>query len=504
MNDPTIKAFIEHIPVLVVALPLFTAPILAFALSGTAAQRWKCWLLTLLIISIVTVLSGFMLLQTIATDSYSYFLGNWTQPYGIEYAITPFSAFLMVILSAMAFITLPYGLVSNEKELTASKTSMFYAIFLLCFGGLAGMIMSNDLFNIYVFLEISSLATYALIAMGNDKKALKSAFNYLIIGTVGATLYLFGIALLYIQTGSLNLSDISAIISRGEMDKPLLAAFALMIIGVGVKSAIFPLGSWLVGAYAYANSFFSAFLASTSTKIGLFLLIRVIFLLFGGAVSFELLGVNEILATAACIAMIYGSIAAFFQEDVKRLLAFSSLSNIGYIIFGVAVLNEAGLIGGIFHFFAHALSKAGLFMFIGAAAIYVGGTKLKDLGGLGEKYPSMAAAFVILAAALVGFPLTAGFISKWYLLSGAVEFGGYVAALFVAALCISSVLAIAYMWKVIEAVYYGKPKKGKKLPAELPRNITQPIWICAALGILFGVVPGGMIEIITKIVGGLL
>lgn len=479
-----IDAFFLNLPTLVVALPLLIAPILAFMGGKADSTRWLAWLLTFATAGLVFSSSFFILIDVIRNGATSYHFGNWAAPIGIEYKITGLNALLMLLISGLSFVLLPFALDSIEKEIPKEKTPLFYSCFLLCLSGLLGMVLTNDLFNIFVFLEISSITIYAMIAMGRGNASLTAAFHYLITGTVGATFYLTGVAFLYVMTGSLNFSDIAQILAnQGEASMPVLAAFAMIIIGLCIKSGVVPLASWLVRSYANSPSFVSAFLAGTATKVSLLILVKILFLLFGMEVSFNAIGIDSVFIVLAIIAMLYGSISALYQTNVKRMLAFSSLSNIGYIIFAISTLGELGLIAAIFHIISHSIAKSGLFACTGIVQYQTGGSDIENFKGMGKKSPITMACFLIFGLSMVGVPLTSGFVGKWYLLSAAIE-SDY-AALIIATLVTSSVLTFLYIWKIIDVAYSGNAKaKTEATPQYMNISVITLAIITLALGLM--------------------
>lgn len=495
-----IEHFFANLPAIIVALPILISPILAIFGGKSEFTRWISWLITFATTGLAFSFSSYIFIDILQHGATSYYFGAWPAPIGIEYEITDLNALILLLVSGMAFILMPYALDSVEEEIPKEKTPLFYSCFLLCLSGLFGMIMSNDLFNIFVFLEISSLTTYALVAMGRANSSVTAAFHYLIIGTIGATFYLTGVAFLYIITGSLNFSDIAQILANSDMSsKPILAAFSFLVIGLGIKSGIVPLASWLVRSYASAPSFISAFISATATKVSLLILIRILFIMFGVEFSFETIGLSNLFIAVALVAMIYGSISALMQTNVKRLLAFSSLANIGYILFAVAALGKFGLVAAIFHMISHAFAKSGLFLCAGVAYYKNGGVNLEHFKNLGRTAPVTMACFVIFALSLVGIPLTSGFISKWYMINAALETNS--AVLVIAVLATSSILTLFYMWKIIDIAYSGKDNAKVK---EAPYHMQISIICLAILTIGFGLFGLSAIEYITEISVGMM
>jgi multicomponent Na+:H+ antiporter subunit D len=323
-----------------------------------------------------------------------------------------------------------------------------------------------------------------LIALGRDRRALTSSFEYLIMGTLGATFILIGIGLLYMMTGTLNLVDMSVRLEEVSHTNPVIAAFAFITLGLAMKIALFPVHIWLTNAYAYAPSFVSAFLSATATKVMIYVFIRLIYDVFGQDFSFAFMPLSEILITLAILGIVVGSVTAVYQQNVKRLLAFSSVAQLGYMTLALGLATETGLVATIVHLSNHALSKGLLFLCVGAVVLRVGGSRVDDFNGVAKQMPLTMAAFVLGGFSLIGMPLTAGFISKWYLLQALLE-EGHIALVIV--LLISSLLAIVYIWRVVEAAYFKeRDAKAKKLTeAPLGMLISMAVLVCA--NIYFGV-----------------
>ena len=254
-----------------------------------------------------------------------------------------------------------FGKQSVERELPLGKDGLFYTSYLLCLAGLLGVTITGDAFNIFVFLEISSLSSYILISLGRQPMALTAAYRYLVLGTIGATFYLIGVGLLYQATGTLNIADLAVRVAEVGDSRSVRASFGFMTVGLGIKLALFPLHVWLPNAYAYAPSVSSAFLAATATKVSIYVLVRVFFTIFGPNYSFETMPLEVVLLPLAVSAMFVGSLVAIFQDDVKRMLAYSSVAQIGYMIVGICLVSVIGLTGGLLHLFNHAL-MVGIFL----------------------------------------------------------------------------------------------------------------------------------------------
>jgi len=448
----------EQLPALQVVIPLLGAVLCALVRKGTLA-----WALALAVTWVMPVIALALLWRVQASGPISYAMGGWAPPWGIEYRIDALSAFVLLLVSGVAAAMLPFARKSIASEIDGDKQSWFYTMFLLCLTGLLGITITGDAFNAFVFLEISSLSTYVMIALGSDRRALLAAYQYLIMGTIGATLYVIGIGFLYTLTGTLNLADIATRLATLGFSPPMLTALSFLIIGISLKLALFPLHVWLPGAYAYAPSFATAFLAATATKVAVYLLVRFLYSVFSLTTLSEPLPVFDLLLALSIAGMLGASIVAVFQDDVKRLLAYSSVAQIGYIMLGVSLANGPGLTGGLVHLANHAVTKAALFLAVGAAyyrlrtvheMAAMTSLKITDLAGLGRQMPWTLAVFTLGGLSIIGVPGTAGFISKWYLALGALEKGWWWVVVVIMA---SSLIAVVYIGRVIEIAWFREP-----------------------------------------------
>ncbi len=475
------KAVLPHLPALQVVVPLVGALLTGLLRRGTTA-----WALALIVCWTLPVIAVSLLLQVLASGTISYHLGGWAPPWGIEYRVDILNAFVLVLVSGVAAVMMPFARRSVAAEIDGDKQAWFYTMYLLCLTGLLGITVTGDAFNIFVFLEISSLSTYVLIAMGKDRRALVAAYQYLIMGTIGATFYVIGIGLLYLVTGSLNIHDIAARLgpAAAETTRPVLAALAFLTVGISLKLALFPLHVWLPNAYAYAPSFATAFLAATATKVAVYVLLRLLFSVFGVAISFQSLPVSEVMLVLSVAAMFIASLLAIFEENVKRMLAYSSLGQIGYMTLGISLANQMGLTGGIVHLFNHALIKAALFLALGAIVFRIGSVKLADLAGIGRRMPLTMGAFVVAGLAIIGTPGTVGFISKWYLAVGALEKGWWPLVFLIVA---SSLLAMVYIGRVVEVAWFREPSALASKAKDPPLSMLVPLLVLAAATIYFGI-----------------
>ena len=470
-----------HSIVLLVVLPLLAAPVCVLVRHRTIARliaigvAWSCFAMA------VGLLRG-----VVAHGPYSYELGGWAPPLGIEYRVDLLNAYLMLIVTGVAAVVFPFGFGTWGLSLPEDREYLFYSAFLLALCGLLGISITGDAFNVFVFVEITSLSSYALIAMGKERQALTAAFSYLVMGTIGGTFLLIGIGMMYLETGTLNMADIAVRLPDTIGSRTSLVAFAFLFVGGGIKLALFPLHQWLPNAYTFAPAVVSAFFAATATKVSYYVLVRVIFTLFGAAFIFETLRLQLVLVPLSLLAMFVGSLAAIYQANLKRLLAYSSVAQIGYMTLGLALANQSGLTGGLVHLFNHALMKGGLFLVAACVMHRLASNHITDMRGLGRRMPFTMAAFVVGGLSLIGVPGTVGFVSKWYLVIGALEKGWHLVA---ALILLSSLLAVVYVWRVIEVIFFQKPDSDREIK-EAPLSMLIPTWALIGSTIVFGLQTG--------------
>ena len=462
-------------------LPLLAAP-LCFLLRKSSLA----WLLAFVVALGSLAISITLFQRTLSGEIISYAMGGWEPPWGIEYRVDRLSAFVLLIVSIIAAVAIAFANKNVAREIPQEKHSLFYTALLLCLAGLLGITITGDAFNLFVFLEISSLSSYVLISFGRERRALTAAFQYLIMGTIGATMILIGTGFLYMMTGTLNMADLAQRLP-GVMDtNTVRAAFAFLIVGFSIKLALFPLHVWLPNTYAYAPSVVSAFLAATATKVAIYSLIRFLFTIFGAEFAFGEMPLQVILIFLSVVAVFAGSLSAIFQLNIKHMLAYSSIAQIGYIVIGIALVSTVGLGAGILHMFNHALIKGCLFLAVGCVFYQQGNASIDNFKGLGKTMPWTMAAFVIGGLGIIGMPLTAGFVSKWYLVLAALEHGA-VGVMIIISVLLGSLLAVVYIWRIVEAAYFNQPDAAAIEKGEAPLGLLVPTWILALATVYFGI-----------------
>ncbi len=451
----------EHFPILVIVLPLISAFIIPFT---DRINRHYGWLIATVVTFVSVLLSSLLLNRVLNSGRISYWIGGWEPPWGIEYVIDYLNAFILVIVSFISFIVTLYSRRSVEMEIDACKTTTFYSIYMLLVTGLMGIVITGDIFNLYVFIEIAALAGYGLIAIGRKRDALIASYNYLILGTIAATFILLGIGYLYMATGTLNMADLRERLPMLYRSKMILTAFAFFTVGLSLKLALFPLHTWLPNAYTYAPSVVSAIMAATSTKVGAYAMFRIMFTVFKVEFDLEAVPVMNILLVLSSIAVIAGSVLAIAQTNIKRMLAYSSVGQIGYIVLGAALANQIALTGSLLHILNHALMKGTLFLAVGMVIYKTGIEDVSGLRGMGVKMPYSMAAFTIGGLSMIGIPLTVGFVSKWYIAIGALRTGMW---FIVPIILLSSLLTTVYFWRIIESIYFPEKSEVKRQKARI-------------------------------------
>ena len=478
----------QHLPILQVLLPLLASPFAAL-LRG----RDVAWGLTFVTTGLAFLISIALFFQQRAIgETMIYELGNWAAPLGIVYVIDAASALVLPVISGIGFIATLAARQLVAAEIDARDHGLFYAAWLLTIAGMMGQVTTGDAFNIFVFLEISSLSAYALVAMGagRDRRALPAAFNYLILGTVGATFYVIGLGLLYMLTGTLNLADLAERLPHVEETRAAFTAMAFIALGLFLKMALFPLHFWLVPAYAHAPSAVTALMASTATKVSVYVLIRLIFGVFG--VEFPGLAdaVGLLVLTLGIAGAFVGTLAAIVETDLKKLFAQSSIAQLGYMAIGIGAMSATGLAAALLHLFNHALMKGALFLAIGMIAAQAGRATMGTIQGAGKQIPITMTAILFGGLALIGVPLTAGFISKLYLIRALLEQNFWLLA---GLTFISSALALAYVWKIIEAAWLQPRPNGAPVLRETASQYI-PAWIMVVATLGFGIYATPLVE----------
>lgn len=435
----------SNVPILLFVIPFVSA---LFAVAGgwffRGSERW----ITLAAMAATAGVAVTALPRVMTEGSLHTHMGGWAPPIGIEVLLDPLSAVMAVVVAVTAFIVVA-GMGSQVAQEMRGREAIFYATLLLLLSGLMGLVITNDLFNLFVQIEVASLAAYALVASGG-RGAPRAGLSYLIIGTMGATLYLMGAGFLYAGTGTLNITDVA---QRLHMADPTLVLVGgiLMIGGLGTKMALFPLHVWMPAAYSLSPTVSATFMAPLVTKVSAYVLLRVVFWVYGaGSLVVEDI-LLHLVAWGGAAAALVGGVLAFIQKDFRRLLVYSSVGQMGIVALGIGLANTSGVTGAVLHIAADALMKGVLFLAAGIALLRFGVRNVDELTRLRGRAPWTAAAMTVALLSLIGIPPLLGFFGKWYVLTGALIEGRYALA---AALMVGSIATIGYSFRIIEKLYF--------------------------------------------------
>lgn len=475
-------------PTILIICPL-VASFLIF-LSGWW-YRQSAFPLTIGTLTVCLTVSAGILKAVLGQGTIAYWLGGWQPPWGIEYRIDHLNAIMLVLVSLLGLLAAIHARRSITRELP-EKGALFWGLYILMLTGLLGICITGDLFNLFVMLEVASLSGYALIAIGS-RGALFASFRYLIMGTLGACFYLLGVGHLYIATGSLNMADLAGILPQVYHSRAVLAGFTFIMIGLGIKMALFPLHAWLPDAYSRAPAAVSAAVAPLMTKVMAYVAIRVMFTVFHPAFVISLLRITDLLVWVGSAAILFGAVMALSQNDFRRMLSYVIIAEMGYIVGGIGVANAMALQGVIFHILNDALMMACLFLVAGQVRYQTGGNRLEDFQGFYKAMPMTAFAFTVGALAVIGVPPACGFFSKWYLLQGGIQANQWG---FVAALLVCTLINVALFFRIIDKGLYahagadqpGHQNSGRH-PAsgEAPLSMLVPASVLALVILLVGV-----------------
>ncbi len=488
---------IHHYPALVVILPLCGAA-LSIGLTKLNIHLGRNAIFLSLAASFY--MSIIQLRNVVLNGPMEYRFGGYDLPYSIEFRIDAVNGLIVAMVALMGLITAFYCM-SGEVKTDKIKVGGAYAVVALFVSGMLGTASSGDAFNMYVFLEITALAAYCLIALGGNR-GMVAAFRYLLVGTIAGTFYLLAVGILYSVTGTLNLEDMSAIIHKGGNDEAVLISLCLLIAGLGIKSALFPFHGWQPSAHTHEERGAAALIAGVMVKLPVYMLFRYIYCVFGMDYVY-MKQVLAILGVFVGVGMMYGSIRAMGQTNMKKLLAYSSITQTSYFMLGMVIGAPVALAGSLLHFIGDAFIKGGLFYCAGAIKYKFGTVNIEDFGRIYKKMPITSTLIVSGALSMIGIPPTVGFFSKWYLALGAIETGKYI---FLVLLVISSLLNAIYFFKLIEKVFMAKDKELEDVrpikKGELPWSMLIPMSVSIIMVFLLGFLNVKIIDMVLPLLEG--
>ncbi len=436
----------SHAPVLVFLLPLVGA-VLAM-LAGLRFDRAGWYVAAASAVGQVAVAVA-LLVRVVTGGTLDYVAGGFAVPFGIELVVDGLSAPLLVVIAVVFAAVVAYA------HRAGPHTTAFYSLLCLLVTGLTGMTVTGDAFNLYVFLEIAGLAAYALVASSDDTDAAVAAFKYLLVGTVGASLYLLGVGFLLIATGTLNMADLAARIAEIGYTSPLVVVgFGLIAGGLAVKTALFPVHTWQPDAYATAPDSVATVISALMSTVAAYAIGRMVLSVFTVEFFTAVPLARTVVLALAGVSIVAGSVLAVLQTEVRRILAYSSVSQFGMIVAGFAIATPAAVVGALIHLIGHAIMKGGLFATAGLVSRRTGAETVDDYAGLAQRDRLGAGAFAVIALAMVGVPPAVGFVGKWYIVIGAVRAEAWAIA---AVLLGSTVLTLAYFASIVERMYFREP-----------------------------------------------
>ena len=435
--------------VLAIVVPIVAA---ALALLVGARIDNAGWSIALLATLTQTGLTAYLFWLVVQNGRLTYTLAGFAPPAGIGLAADALSAMVALLVAVVSLAVVVYA------RRAGPRGNIFYTVYLLLAGGLAGLSLTADLFNMYVFLEIVGLAAYALVATGDSTRSAVASLKYLLIGTIGASLFLLGVGYVFIATGTLNMADVASRLGTDVVaydSRLVLAAFGLIVTGLAVKSALYPMHTWQPDAYAEAPDSVSVYISALVSTVSAYALCRVLFSVFTLDFFRAVPVASDLIAYAAAVSIVAGSVLAVLQSDIKRMLAYSSVSQFGMVLAAFGLMNATAAVGGVIHLLGHAIMKGALFAAAGIVVTLTGARTVDEYAGLSQRAPVTAGAFAVLALSMVGVPPAVGFVGKWYIAIGAVESGLWPVA---ATILVSTVLTLAYFARLIERMYFADPE----------------------------------------------
>ena len=487
----------------IVLFPLIGA--VACALLGSFSKK-ICYPVSIISMFFSVWASIQTLMQTIDSSDHqvSYILGGWTldlfpRGVGIEFRADLLGALITLVVTGVGLIVSMYSKVPVQRQ-TPGKEPMYYALFLLQIVGLAGITLTGDAFNLYVLIEVAALTGYGLIALGSNRAA-AATFNYVILGTIGASLYLLGVGYLYLKTGTLNMVGIHEAIQANELHSSpaMQVAFILVLLGILIKMAFFPFHAWLPKSYCHAPTATSCLLAPLVTKVMIYVMIRMVLSVFGVEFSFESTWWAEILPWLVVVAIVCAAVMALAQREIKSMLAYLIVAEVGYMVGGVWIYNYFGLIGSIFHVISDACMTLCLFLGAGIILEKCRTTHFDGLRGLFSKMPLTMIGFFIGGFSIIGLPPTCGFFSKWYLITGGMVSERWE---YMVTLMFSTMVMVVLFFRLIERIHLAVDESGKNLGKghgdlglskeqtrfdEAPLSMLIPLLLAASIVIIVGI-----------------
>ncbi len=486
---------IEQLPGLIVIVPLMAS--LVAAASGWINRNYP-FIIAVATLAFTLYASIIMLIKTAGGASMTYYMAGWLPPVGISYKIDGLSALVLTAIQATALLNLPVSGIYVKNSFD-KREAPFYGLYLLFITGLTGIVATEDAFNLYVLLEISSLTGYALIGRGTSRSSL-AALNYLIIGSIGASFYLLGVGYIYIKTGTLNMGEIHSMLPMLKNNSTIIMAFSLCAAGILTKAALFPMHGWLPAAYSNAPNASIGIIAPLTTKVMIYVLVRMGLSIFGAELIFQSFHISWIMVNFAAVSIIFAAFKALHHTKLKQILSYIIIMEVGYMVGGFFTGNPDGITGASIHIINDTAMTLCLFIAAGAIISRLHEDDIRHIKGLFTKMPFTAIGFIGGGLAVIGIPPTCGFFSKWYLIRGAFSAHQY---LFAGALILSSFINALIFFRIIEAGFFSEDHNHDEAAAhhtddsslsEASVQVVIPLIITLGVIIFLGLMTGKIVD----------
>ncbi|MGY8761888.1 MAG: complex I subunit 5 family protein, partial [Nitrospinaceae bacterium] len=398
----------HQLPAILFLLPLFAA--ISMPVVCLKHHHWSKSI-SLTILAAMVLVSIYNLHNVVNHGEVRYAFSGWAAPLGIEWVADGLASVMLVLLSVLGLLGVVFTGPTSPKAL-GGRIVHYYTLILLFFSALTGIVFARDFFNIFVFLEVAAISSYALIGVAGGR-ALFAAFRYLILGTIGASIYLLGVSYLYAVTGTLNMADMADKLPFLLDSKAVVGGLLFIFIGLGIKMALVPFHGWMPEAYAYAPDSVSPIMASLLTKIVLLAWVRIIYWVLNASIAIYDIPILQLVAVFGALAAVIGASLALIQRDIKMMFAYGGVSHIGIILIGIGQGNQTGFIGGIFYLLNDAVMQAALFFIAGVAFCQYGVRTIADLGRIGKQAPWLTGSLIVVGLGMIGLPPTGAFFGKW-------------------------------------------------------------------------------------------
>ena len=478
----------HQLPAILFLLPLFAA--ISMPVVCLKHRHWSKSI-SLTILAAMVLVSILNLHNVVSHGEVRYAFSGWTAPLGIEWVADGLASVILVLLSVLGLLGVVFTGPTSPKAL-GGRIVNYYTLILLFFSALTGIVFAADFFNIFVFLEVAAISSYALIGVAGGR-ALFAAFRYLILGTIGASIYLLGVSYLYAVTGTLNMADMADKLPFLLGSKALVGGLLFIFIGLGIKMALVPFHSWMPEAYAYAPDSVSPIMASLLTKIVLLAWVRIIYWVLNASIAIFDIPILQLVAVLGALAAVIGASLALAQRDIKMMFAYGGVSHIGIILIGIGQGNQTGFVGGIFYLLNDAVMQAALFFIAGVAFYQYGVRTIDDLGRVGKQAPWLTGSLIVVALGMIGLPPTGGFFGKWNIILGALEASNYVS---VAAVLLATLLTLAYFVKLFEGIFRQTSTGFDLQFGEFPLSFKMTLGVTSAAIMLLGLFSSPIVQLL--------